>query len=88
MSEVLLFLDNTKSYTSVCIVEAITRFRWTVMLHPPYISDCEDSITLVMMHHRMLSASGSSEGEQLLVGGCECSCSKVNKDSLQRLILH
>jgi hypothetical protein len=28
------------------------------------------------------------KGEQLLVGGCECSCSKVKKDSLQRWILH
>jgi hypothetical protein len=62
MSEVLLLLDNTRPHTSVCIVEAITRFRWIVLLRPPYIPDCEDFITPVMRHCRMLSASGCSGG--------------------------
>jgi len=62
MSEVLLLLDNARPYTSVCIVEAITRFRWTVLLRPPYIPDCKDSITPVTRLHRMPSASGCSGG--------------------------
>jgi len=53
---------------SVCIVEAITRFRRTVLLRPPYIRDCEDSITPVMRHRRMLSASGCSGGRAAFGG--------------------
>jgi hypothetical protein len=69
MSEVLLLLDNTRPHMSVCIVEDLTRFGWTVLLRPPYIPDCEDSITPVTRHCRMLSASGCSRGRATF-GGC------------------
>ena len=39
MSRALLSRDNARSYTSVCITEAITSFRWIMLLHPLYSPD-------------------------------------------------
>ena len=88
MSEVLLLLDNARPHTSVCIVEAMTRFRWTVLVHPPYSPGCEDSITPVTRYCRMLCASGCRGGRATFGGWVCCSCSEVKEDSLQRWILH
>jgi hypothetical protein len=39
ISELLLVHDNARLHASVHIIEAITNFGWTVLLHPPYSAD-------------------------------------------------
>jgi histone-lysine N-methyltransferase SETMAR len=42
-TEILLQLDNARPHTSLKATEAITKFGWTVLPHPPYSPDLAPS---------------------------------------------
>jgi hypothetical protein len=81
MAEVLLLHDSVRPHTNVCTTEAITKFGWTVLLHPPYSPDLKPSDfqlfcvffntaynELQMPRHcRTPCASGWREGQHLLL---------------------
>jgi histone-lysine N-methyltransferase SETMAR len=56
MAEMLLQHDNARPHTSLKTQEAITKFCWAVLPHPPYSPDLAPSDFCLFGDLKMLSA--------------------------------
>lgn len=59
VSEILLFHNNTRMYTSVCMTDVITNSGWTLLLHPSYSPD------LVPSHYHLFGTKKKPVTTQL-----------------------